>query len=70
MSIEMSSSEQQEIESLYPAGSREREILNYSLLTHSATAPHPLLMAAFRILMSIAIAFAVSGIVFSAIWQS
>lgn len=43
---------QNDLESLYPAGSKEREILEYSKGDHLEKELHPLLYLTFKILMT------------------
>ena len=45
------SKEEKELDLLYPAGSREREVLEYSREVNPQKAVHPMLVMAFGILM-------------------
>ncbi len=54
------SKEEKELDLLYPKGSREREVLEYSREVNPQKAVHPMLVVAFRILMGLtAIAMAI-----------
>ena len=53
--------ETEELDKLYPTGSDERRVLDYSRATHIQDEVPPLLLAAFKLLMGIT---AVMGVVF------
>lgn len=52
-----------ELERLYPQGSAERRVLEYSQGTHAEGDVPPLLLSAFKILMGISILVAVVSVV-------
>ena len=52
-----------ELEKLYPEGSAERRILDYSRASHTEGTVPPLLMGAFKVLMGISIVMAISGLI-------
>ncbi len=55
--------EKQELEKLYPEGSVERQVLDYSRTTHKHDEVPPLLLGAFKILMGISILYAIVSLV-------
>ena len=55
--------EKQILNELYPQGSKEREILDYSISEHIHDEVPPTLLAAFRILMGISICAAIAAAV-------
>ena len=55
--------EKEILDEKYPAGSKEREILEYSSSKHEHDEVPPMLLAAFRVLMGISIVMAIAAIV-------
>ncbi len=55
--------EREELARLYPEGSAERRILNYSQGSHKEGEVPPLLFGAFKILMGISILMAIVSVV-------
>lgn len=51
-----------EIDALYPEGSREREVLEYSRSTHPKDDVPPMLLAAYKVLMGITIVMAATSL--------
>ena len=55
--------EEREIQALYPEGTLERKVLDYSRASHTPGKVPPLLLGAFRLLMGITLVMTVSAIV-------
>ena len=55
--------EQEELDQLYPEGSLERRVLDYSRAKQEHDEVPPMLVAAFKVLMGISILMAVVGLV-------
>lgn len=55
--------EREELERLYPEGSREREVLEYSRATSKHQPVPPMLVAAFKVLMGITILMGIVSLV-------
>ncbi len=55
--------EKEELDELYPEGSLERRVLEYSMSKHSHDEVPPMLKAAFKVLMGVTMLMAVVGLI-------
>ncbi|MCB0346207.1 MAG: hypothetical protein KDD66_13905 [Bdellovibrionales bacterium] len=55
--------DEEELDKLYPKGTREREILDYSRSSNPDETVPPMLLAAFRVLMGVTAVMAIVSII-------